>query len=219
MHALIPVKRFDQAKSRLAPHLPASSRARIARLMVEHVLSELSAVRELQQVMVVSSEPAIPDLCERLGCEWRSDHGLGTGLNQILTASMHRLQVAGATRVLLLHADLPRLKKSDIEHLTRSHARPSHPDHVVLVPDRHDQGTNAMICSLPLTFDLQYGPGSFQLHREAARGRGLRVDVERIESLAWDLDVIGDLEDLPASPAFAQDRRPPLVADRKYFCR
>jgi hypothetical protein len=43
--------------------------------------------------------------------------------------------------------------------------------------------------------------------------------VERLESLAWDVDVIGDLDDLPGSPALAQASLPPLVAERKYFCR
>lgn len=219
MHALIPVKRFDLAKTRLADHLTGAARARMAQQMVEHVLSELSRVPGLQQVTVVSSEPAVAGLCRRFGFDWLSDHDLGSGLNEILTSSLRLLHEAGATRVLILHADLPRLSKADVERLVTRHATPSHPDHVVLVPDRHEQGTNALICSLPLAFDLQYGRGSFQLHQEAARALGLQVDVERIESLAWDVDVISDLDALPDAMAFSQDRRPPLVADRKYFCR
>lgn len=216
MHALIPVKRFDRAKTRLAPYLPAASRARIARLMAEHVLSELAWIPDLR-VTVVSSEPASDELCQRYGCEWLPDDDLGVGLNQVLMSALRHLQDAGATRVLVLHADLPRLKRSDVEQLTRRHAGHSSADPVVLVPDRHDQGTNAMICSLPLGFELQYGPGSFQRHQQVARACGLRVEVRRIESLSWDLDVIGDLADLPPPPAMAQDSRPPLVADRKYF--
>ena len=219
MHAIIPVKRFLLAKTRLAGHLTVASRAQIARQMVEHVLSQLSGVRGLTQVTVVTSEPAIPELCKRFGFESMPDQDLGYGLNEVLTSALRHLHGEGTRRVLILHADLPRLQKADIESLVTRHGRASSRSDVVLVPDRHDQGTNALICSLPLLFDLQYGLGSFRLHHEAARAQGLRVEVNRIESLAWDVDIIDDLHDLHGSPIFRQESRPPLVADRKYFCR
>jgi 2-phospho-L-lactate guanylyltransferase len=211
MHALVPVKRFLEAKTRLAGHLTPATRANLAQQMAEHVLSQLSRVAGLQ-VAVVSGEPQMRPLCRHFGCELLPEENVDAGLNAIVHSALRRLHGAGARRALILHADLPRLRSADVMSLVTRH---SHSD-VVLVPDRHEQGTNALLCSLPLVFDLQFGPGSFRLHDEAARARGLRVEVERFESLAWDVDVI---DDLPGSPVLCQASRPPMVAERKYFCR
>ena len=218
MHALVPVKRFLEAKTRLAGHLTRAARAQLAQQMIEHVLAQISRVPGLQ-VTVVSSESVVPTLCRHFGCGWLPEDDLGVGLNEILSSALRCLHRSGTRRVLILHADLPRLRTADVASLVARHAQASFGNDLVLVPDRHEQGTNALICSLPLAFELQYGLGSFQLHQGAARARGLRVEVERLESLAWDVDVIGDLDDLPGSRALAQASLPPLVAERKYFCR
>jgi 2-phospho-L-lactate guanylyltransferase len=43
------------------------------------------------------------------------------------------------------------------------------------------------------SFSFSYGPGSFSRHLAEAEATGLPVRVERVPSLAWDVDVPGDL--------------------------
>src|SRR5213596_3605440 len=55
--AVLPVKRFDDAKQRLAADYSAPARADLAEAMLEDVLAALAAVTELEDVIVVTAEP------------------------------------------------------------------------------------------------------------------------------------------------------------------
>jgi 2-phospho-L-lactate guanylyltransferase len=70
-------------------------------------------------------------------------------------------------------------------------------DGIVLVPDRHEDGTNVVSIPAACGFEFAYGPGSFDRHRAEAERLGLPLTVLRPERLTWDVDVPADL-DLPA---------------------
>jgi 2-phospho-L-lactate guanylyltransferase len=54
--AVLPVKRFEDAKQRLRATLPPSGRRTLARAMVHDVLDALDRVRGLACVVVVTAE-------------------------------------------------------------------------------------------------------------------------------------------------------------------
>ena len=64
---------------------------------------------------------------------------------------------------------------------------------VLVVPDRHLDGTNVISLPSASGFRFAYGPGSFQRHRAEAVRLGLAVTVLADESLQWDVDVPADL--------------------------
>jgi 2-phospho-L-lactate guanylyltransferase len=67
---------------------------------------------------------------------------------------------------------------------------------VVIVPDRHREGTNALLCSPPDALTPRFGPRSFERHLADARTSGLLTRILEIEALALDLDCLDDLEHL-----------------------
>ena len=68
------------------------------------------------------------------------------------------------------------------------------PPVVVVAPDRHRQGTNALlVCPVGL-IDYDFGPGSFERHCERARQAGARLEVVDLLSLALDVDIPEDLD-------------------------
>jgi 2-phospho-L-lactate guanylyltransferase len=75
---------------------------------------------------------------------------------------------------------------------------------VVIVPDRHGFGTNALVISPPAVFKPSFGPDSLNRHVGAAQEAGLKHSVEEVPSLLHDVDTP---EDLAALEALLDDRR------------
>jgi 2-phospho-L-lactate guanylyltransferase len=179
---LVPVKAFAEAKVRLAEVLAPADREALARTMAEQVLR---AARPLPVAVVCDDEGV---------AAWALDHGAtvvwtpGHGLNGAVEAGVTSLAEAGATQVIVAHADLP--FAADVT-ATAWFAG------VTLVPDRHDDGTNVACIPAASGFTFAYGPGSFARHRAEARRLGLPLRILRDPALGWDVDNPVDLEGVP----------------------
>ena len=176
---LVPVKAFAEAKRRLAPALPPTERADLARSMAEGVVAAAGPL----PVAVVCDDNDV--------AVWARQHGAlviwepERGLNRAVEAGVERLAAAGATWVTIAHADLP--LATDVSWLGGF-------DGVTLVPDRRRDGTNVICVPASVGFRFSYGPGSFQRHEQEARRLGLAVRVVDEPLLAWDVDLPADLD-------------------------
>ena len=93
--------------------------------------------------------------------------------------------------ILILPADLPLISKSDILSLIKLAEKPPI---VVISPDRRGEGTNALVISPPGLINYDFGPGSFERHCQRAILAGARLEIVKLPSLAFDLDVPEDLQ-------------------------
>lgn len=175
---MVPVKAFHAAKQRLAPSLDAAARADLARRMAEGVVR---AAGDLP-VVVVCDDAGVRAWAEALGADVRWTPGLG--LDGAVEAGVAAAAEAGADRVVVAHADLP--LATGLGHVVGTAG-------VVLVPDRHRDGTNVVSLPAASGFRFAYGPGSFDRHRREAARLGLAVEVRDDLALAWDVDVPADL--------------------------
>src|SRR5436190_965136 len=162
---LVPVKAFSHAKARLASVLDEPARAALARQMAENVLA---AARGLP-VTVACDDEEVAAWAKSAGASIAWTEGLG--LNGAVQAGVDVLAAGGAERVIVAHADLPHAQ--DLTVVTGTG------DDVVLVPDRHDDGTNVLSVSSAAGFRFAYGPQSFARHRAEAERLGLVVNVLR----------------------------------------
>jgi 2-phospho-L-lactate guanylyltransferase len=64
--------------------------------------------------------------------------------------------------------------------------------YAVIVPDRHHEGTNALLLQPPDVMRPSYGIDSFARHRALAEEAGIAVEVAETESLALDVDTPDD---------------------------
>ena len=104
---------------------------------------------------------------------------------------------SGAERALLVPGDCPALDPGELGALL---ARPVMPS-VVIVPDRHGSGTNALLLTPPAVIAPSFGPGSFARHASRGRAAGVPVKVAGVPSLGLDVDTPQDLEALAAALA------------------
>lgn len=97
--------------------------------------------------------------------------------------------------VLIVPADLPLLTPEDVHAMLD---RAKYPPVVVVAPDRHRLGTNALlVCPVGL-IDYEFGPGSFQRHCQLARQAGARLEICELPSVALDVDFPEDLDIIEA---------------------
>ena len=176
---LIPVKSFRAAKARLAGALSPAERVVLARSMATAVVTAAASL----PVHVVCDDEEVADWARSLGAEiiWKP----GRGLNGAVSEGFDELGGAGFDRVIVAHADLPHAV--DFFAVTAIAG-------AVLVPDRHDDGTNVISLPTGCGFRFEYGPGSCARHRAEAQRLGLPVTVVRDARLGWDVDRPADLE-------------------------
>ena len=190
MLVLVPVKAFGRAKLRLAEVLDGPARAALAREMADRVLTAAAPL----PIAVVCDDDEVAAWAESRGARvlWRPGHGLNGAVNDAVAT----VAGEGVDRVLVTHADLPLATGFD-ELLSVDG------DGVLLVPDRHEDGTNVASVPPGSGFTFAYGPGSFAAHCKEAERLGLVLSVERPPRLTWDVDVPGDLllpPDVPTTP-------------------
>ena len=188
--AIVPVKPLRYGKSRLAGTLTEDQRTELNRALLQHTLETLSEIEEVDGVLVVSRDPHALTVARSHGARTVQEKGQPQ-LNTALKRATVVAQVYATRGVLVLPADLPLISKDDILELVR---RAQEPPVVVIAPDRHGRGTNALLISPPGLIEYDFGENSFQRHCERAKNAGARLEIVELPSLALDLDIPEDFE-------------------------
>lgn len=191
-YAILPVKRYSTAKTRLAGELAPGTRRALAESMVTDVLMALRRTDAVDEVFVVTSEPTAEAIGRGYGATVLVDHVEDGQSAATLIGIAHAIE-RGAHRVLLVPADCPAL---DPVELTALLERDIDEPYVTIVPDRHGSGTNALVLMPPNVIEPAFGPDSRSRHEQAAAAVGVPWDIADVETLAIDVDTADDLEAL-----------------------
>lgn len=188
--AIVPVKPLRRGKSRLAGVLSLEARTALNHYLLSNTLEILSAIPEIEYSLVVSRDPEALTIAREYGARTVQEQG-APQLNVALTRATMVALSHSVQGVLVVPADLPLLSIKDIREVI-NHA--GDPPVVVITPDRHHQGTNALLISPPGIIRYEYGPDSFQRHCNQAKRAGARLEICERESVALDIDFPEDLE-------------------------
>jgi 2-phospho-L-lactate guanylyltransferase len=212
--AIIPVKRFGHAKQRLLDALDRPQRAAVIKAMLADVLTAVDAVETIERTIVVTGEGRAERLAlaharrSRTPLEVLEDPA-DAGHSRAATLGIIRALHHGAECAVLLPADCPLLDPSELDAaLARMR-----PGGVVVVPDRHGTGTNALLLWPADAIGPAFGEGSAERHRDRGERAGYRVAIEELPSLAVDLDTPDDLTVLAAELAGHAERAPATAAE------
>jgi 2-phospho-L-lactate/phosphoenolpyruvate guanylyltransferase len=195
--AILPIKTYSRAKQRLAEAVGAPERRELAEAMVGDVLEALGAVAAVDRLVVVTAEALAADAARAVGAELVHDAD-EAGQSAAAALGVEAALARGADRVLLVPGDCPALAPDELGALLAR--RGPLPD-VVIVPDRHGSGTNALLIAPPAAIEPSFGAGSFARHAARARAAGAAVHVAQVPSLGLDVDTPDDLEALRAALA------------------
>lgn len=186
--AVLPVKRFAEAKRRLAAGIDDKRRETLVAAMLDDVLGAIRLARSVERTIVVSDEPAAVDRAGRAGAEVVTDPGEG-GHSGAALAGIARAEQLGARCVVLLPGDCPLLDPRELDRLLTGVPA----EYVGVVPDRHGTGTNALVLAPPRVIQPSFGEGSCARHVAAAREAEVPYALEEQASLALDLDTPADV--------------------------
>jgi 2-phospho-L-lactate guanylyltransferase len=188
--AIVPIKSFASAKQRLAGVLASGSRRSLVQAMFSDVLGGLRRTDGIEAIAVVTDDLEAESLA-------RGDRMLvlhddrRAGQSEATEIGIDYAEQQGFERVLLVPGDTPLFEPPEVAELLRRSERDE--IDLVIVPDRHGTGTNALLMTPPRAIRPAFGPGSFDRHLERARDADRVHRVETIESLTHDVDTPEDL--------------------------
>ena len=138
MIALVPVKTLARAKSRLAGTLDPPGRARLMHDTLRRTVQALKGVESISLIAVITRDAEVSQWAQ----EWGASviHEREDGLNESLRDARARFGAVDA--VLVVPADLGWLDSDDIRAMA---ALAGSGPAVIIAPDRHERGTNALI--------------------------------------------------------------------------
>lgn len=169
------------AKTRLAPVLDREGRARLAHAMLADTLGTVTTAKSVRAVTLVSDDNRLAGLANSLNARFLHQSpasDMNGAAAQALAATDAEIGPA-----LILHADLPFLRASDLDDLHTLWREGS-----VIAAPSIDGGTNALLIDADREWRFAYGPDSFKAHAAVARSLGRAYRALTRASLACDLD-------------------------------
>lgn len=199
--ALVPVKRFDRAKSRLADALDGPARAGLAAAMLEDVLDVLIRSKLFAGTLVVTSDPDAAAIARRLGAAVIEDVA-NDGVNAAVAQGVRRLSWWGAARVTIVPSDVPLLTVEEIGALVAAGILSP----VAMTPATRDGGTNLLaLCPIDVIAPA-FGADSLSRHVDAAVKAGVEPSIVPLKGAGVDIDVPADLDAVRRSVAGTRTR-------------
>lgn len=202
--ALVPIRGLETAKTRLGADLDPEERAALVTELLRRTLRATRDSRRIAGTVVVTMDGDAAEIARR-------HHAVGLverapGLNGAIEAARSVAQARGATAVLVLPADLPAISADALDGLLDEVDRAMEAAAVngagtgvvALVPDRHAEGTNALLISPPALIAPAFGAASRARHAAAARATGARL-IELDGPLSLDVDTAADLLEAEAA--------------------
>jgi 2-phospho-L-lactate guanylyltransferase len=114
--AILPVKRFTEAKQRLGVSVADPLRADLARAMVGDVLSALHRCAAIERTIVVTNEARVAAAAQYLGAVVVADTA-EAGQSAAVALGVERARAEGFERVLCVPGDCPALDPAELQEL------------------------------------------------------------------------------------------------------
>ena len=181
--AVVPVKGFVAAKTRLADILLGEERSALARAMLRDVLAAVADCPAIAGIVVVTGDEMAAAIAAPFGAIVVKD-GSEPGYNQAVRTGISCVRQRTAS-VMVLPADIPLVRAEDIASLAALH--PAGPA-VTVARAAADGGTNALVMTPPDVIAVQFGERSEACHVEAANKAGAAVRSLVIPRMAYDID-------------------------------
>jgi 2-phospho-L-lactate/phosphoenolpyruvate guanylyltransferase len=190
--AIVPVKPLLMGKSRLGSVLSGEERARLNRMLLERTLGVIKKTAGIAGTLVISRDPEVLAIAREFEARTVLEHGqTQNDLNLALARATAIAKAFEINGIIVLPADLPLVAPEDIQEIL---AEATEVPVVAIAPDRHNDGTNALLMSPTGLIKFDYGPDSFTRHCKHALESGVKLKIIRRVNLGLDLDYPDDLD-------------------------
>jgi 2-phospho-L-lactate/phosphoenolpyruvate guanylyltransferase len=198
--AIVPVKRFENAKTRLTSILDLDDRIHLSWLMLEDTVKILSLVPSLTQVIIVSADKRAEKIATKHGVNFlREEKEMGVNSAVSLANSYCIREAAEAT--VVIPQDLPFLDAIEVSRACQLAENES--NCIVICPSLRYDGTNMLLRKPPSVIATFYDTDSYNMHVKIAIGLGIPVKHFFSKSVMYDIDTPEDALQLIKEESFA----------------
>jgi 2-phospho-L-lactate guanylyltransferase len=183
-YAIVPVKEFDRAKSRLSANLKPAQRKGLLISMLDDVLTALSDI----QVILISPEDISNHVGKRKNVKFILQ-APGGDLNSAVREANDLALREGADSTLFVPADMPLITKKDINDILGLGKK-----HALIITQSTDGGTGILYRRPPGIIDSRFTSNSFQDHIREAAENGVEVFIFDSFPLSLDIDCKDDIK-------------------------
>ncbi len=184
--AIVPVKRLDKSKSRLAEVLSNEERVMLSVAMLKDILATLSC-KYISGVFVITSDDTVKEIAYSYKAVVIQDKDRGVN-HAVSLANDH---VKGYDASVVLPHDIPLINNLDVAMLYNSALYSK--ECVVITPSHRFDGTNALLRRNPFIINTHYDEDSYTLHIKEAIEKGVRIKILLCRGLMYDIDEVDDL--------------------------
>ena len=186
--AIIPVKSFSKAKTRLT--ISSEKTVDICKLMLGEVLQTISTSKKIDNTIIVSHDQSAFDIGKKFSVIEVFDE-LESGVNNAITLADEYISDSEFDTSIILPQDIPFFNSSDLDNLFSFFQRKNS---VVIVPSRQFKGTNSLIRNPSRIITTRYDEGTYKSHLDEAKCNSVDFSLVLIRRLMLDIDSQSDIE-------------------------
>ena len=198
--AIIPVKTFSQAKTRLG--LSDNKKEELCKIMLEEILHVLSISPQIEKIVVVTKEEKALELAKKFNAITIIDNEEKSVNGAVALADKYLLE-NGFDASIVFPQDIPFIKTQDIDFILNYKIPPNF---AIVVPSRRFDGTNALVRMPVDLMETHYDEDSYKIHMNTAKEHTLNVALVFSKRIMWDVDNMKDLEFL-----LEQNEKPDII--------
>ena len=185
--AIIPVKTFSRAKTRL--NLSQEKTAKICEAMLESVLQNVTRSDLIEKTVLVSKDEKALGIGKKFGALGIYDES-EQGVNSAVLLADDYFSQEGFEATMVFPQDIPLIQPEDVDTLYRMRTS----DRCVLVvPSRKFDGTNALFRTPSNVMETHYDEDSYKIHMNTAEKRNASSALVLIRRIMLDIDDQSDL--------------------------
>ena len=186
IYAIIPVSKFNNAKTRLSPFLTEEEREKLLKVMLQDVTDTLK--KYVDKIFIISRDEDVLDYAKKLKLDTILEDE-NSNLNKALKQAMKYCK--GKTRkVIIIPSDVPLIGKTNVQMIIDA----SKSLDFIIVPSKGG-GTN-MIIMKPMAIHTRFEGFSYKEHVQAAERKKLNPQVHDSFFMALDVNTAEDLGEI-----------------------
>ncbi|MDE1725107.1 MAG: 2-phospho-L-lactate guanylyltransferase [Thaumarchaeota archaeon] len=185
--AIIPVKTFSRAKTRLG--MSPEKTEQICKLMLESVLKTVSGSDVISKIILVSKDETALNIGKKFGAVGMYDES-EQGVNSAVLLADNYFTEEGFEGTIVFPQDIPLITPDDISSLYKMK---NSNRCVLVVPSRKFDGTNALFRMPPKAMETHYDEDSYKIHLDTAEKRNTSSALVLIRRIMLDVDDQSDL--------------------------
>ena len=184
--AIIPVKTFSKAKTRL--NIQQTCKEEICSIMLQEVLKTISNCNLVSKIVIVSKDETALKIGRPFNAIEIFDDE--SGVNNAINLADEYLSDKKFDCSVIFPQDIPTMTSTDIETLL---GFIKSTNSVIIVPSRQFNGTNALVRCPSGLIQTKYDLGSYTHQIDAARTRTNNISIALIRRMMLDIDDESDL--------------------------